>query len=78
MQGRAHRGIFLATAKFSNKAAQEARREGALPVDLVDIDGLIALLTAYGLGVATQTVHIADRSFFSDYLEDRKPKGGKD
>ncbi len=75
MQGRAHRAIFLATAKFSNEATREAAREGAAPIDLVDIDGLIALLTEYGLGIATQTVHVVDRSFFTDYLSpaDRPP-----
>ena len=75
MQGRAQRGIFLAMAKFSNAATREATREGALPVDLVDIDGIIGLLTEYRLGVTTQTAHVVDRSFFSDYLpEDRGPK----
>ncbi len=75
MQGRSQRGIFLATSKFSNEATREAMREGASPIDLVDIDGIIGLLTEYRLGVTTQTLHAVDRSFFSDYLpQDEKPK----
>jgi restriction system protein len=77
MQGRAQRGIFLATSKFSNEATREAMREGAAPIDLVDIDGIIGLLTEYRLGVVTQTVHVVDRSFFSDYLPPPKDQEGK-
>jgi len=78
MQGRAQRGIFLATSKFSTEATREAMREGASPIDLVDIDGLLALLTEYRLGVTTQTVHIVDRTFFSDYLpQSPNPKDGQ-
>jgi restriction system protein len=77
MQGRAQRGIFLATSKFTADATREAMREGVPPIDLVDIDGMIALLTEYSLGVSTQTIHVIDRSFFSDYLSDTKsPKYG--
>ncbi len=68
MQGRAQRGIFLATSRFSNEATREATREGAQQIDLVDIDGIISILTEYGLGVTTQTVHSIDRTFFSDFL----------
>jgi hypothetical protein len=52
-------------------------REGAAPIDLVDIGGKIGLLTEYRLGVVTQTVHVVDRSFFSDYLPPPKDQEGK-
>ena len=51
MTARADRGIFLATSTFSAEAKREATREGTVPIEMVDLDGLITLLTELGLGV---------------------------
>jgi restriction system protein len=67
LAARANRGIFLATSSFSAEAKREAAKEGAAPIELVDLDGLISLLTEYGLGVATRTVFTVDQSFLREY-----------
>jgi restriction system protein len=68
MANRANRGIFLATSTFSVEAKREASREGTTPIELVDLDGLISLLTELGLGVTTRTTFVIDQAFFRDYM----------
>lgn len=66
MNGRADRGIFLATSAFSADAKREANREGAVPIEMVDLDGLISLLTELELGVLK--TFIVDQDFFEEYM----------
>ena len=68
LANRAARGIFLSTSTFSVEAKREAGREGATPIELVDLDGLILLLTDLKLGVTTRTVLAVDETFFRDYM----------
>ena len=68
MANRVNRGIFLATSTFSAEAKREATREGAAPIELVDLDGLIKLLSDLGLGVTTRTILIVDTDFFRDFM----------
>ena len=68
MANRADRGIFLATSTFSAEAKREASREGAAPIELVDLDGLISLLTELRLGIKERTTLIIDHAFFRDYM----------
>ncbi len=51
MQGRADKGLFITTGRFSREAIKEASRDGAPPIDLVDGDHLINKLQELGLGV---------------------------
>ncbi len=51
MQGRADKGLFITTGRFSREAIKEASRDGAPPIDLVDGDHLIDKLRELGLGV---------------------------
>lgn len=67
MAARGDRGIFLATSTFSAEAKREAAREGAAPIEMVDLGALISLLTDLGLGVTLRTVFTVDKSFFCDY-----------
>ncbi len=68
MAARADRGIFLATATFSPEAKREAGREGASPIEMVDLPALISLMTDLGLGVTTRTVFAVDQAFFREYM----------
>jgi restriction system protein len=68
MAARADRGIFLATSTFSAEAKREATREGAVPIEMVDLDGLITLITELGLGVTARTTFTVDRTFFAEYM----------
>jgi restriction system protein len=67
MAARADRGIFLATSTFSAEAKREAAREGAAPIEMVDLDALISLLTDLKLGVTARMVFTVDYSFFREY-----------
>ena len=55
MIGRADKGIFITTGTFTRDAKQEAQRDGASPVDLIDGNALAAHLKNLGLGVEVKT-----------------------
>lgn len=51
MVGRADKGLFLTTGTFTRDAKQEASRDGAPPVDLLDGDDLVEKMKELRLGV---------------------------
>ncbi|MEA3187232.1 MAG: restriction system protein [Chthoniobacter sp.] len=51
MVGRADKGIFITTGTFTRDARQEALRDGAPPLDLIDGDDLVKMLKDFRLGV---------------------------
>ena len=66
LQGRADKGLFITTGAFTTQASDEARREGAIAIDLVDGDRLCDLLKENGLGVETvESVRIHEDWFKS-------------
>lgn len=64
MQGRADKGLFITTGKFSLSAIKEANRQGATPIDLVDGDELIDKLKELQLGVIPVNDYAIDESWF--------------
>jgi restriction system protein len=54
MQGRADKGLFITTGHFTSQASDEATRDGATAIDLIDGDRLCELLKDNRLGVATE------------------------
>lgn len=54
--GRADRGMFITTGNFTKAAIEEANRDGAAPIDLVDGDQLADKLKELALGVKTELV----------------------
>jgi restriction system protein len=56
MAGRGDKGLLLTTGTFTSEAKEEATRDGAPPVDLIDGEQLADLLKQYGLGVTTEAV----------------------
>ena len=64
MQGRADKGLFITTGKFSTPAIEEANRPGATPIDLVDGDELVEKLRELQLGVAPMNDYIIDEAWF--------------
>ena len=66
LAGRADKGLFINTGRFTREAEREAVREGAMAIDLIDGEQLCLLLKEKGLGVVTETVErvIPDRAFF--------------
>lgn len=70
MAGRGDRGLLITTGTFTAEARQEATRDGAPPIDLIDGERLCNLLKEHRLGVRTELRQIeevtVDREFFAD------------
>ncbi len=60
LQGRADKGLFITTGTFTSQASEEATRDGAIPIDLIDGEQLCDLLRQYELGVATTRIEKID------------------
>lgn len=60
MIGRTDKGLFLTTGTFTVSAKQEATRDGAPALDLIDGDELCRLLVKLQLGVKTKTIEVVE------------------
>ncbi|WP_133065093.1 restriction endonuclease, partial [Flavimaricola marinus] len=56
LQGRADKGLFITTGHFTSQASDEATRDGAIAIDLIDGDRLCELLKENRLGVTTEMI----------------------
>lgn len=67
-QGIQH-GVFFTTSSFTIEAEKEARAPGKIPINLVDIDRLVDLLTEKQMGVATDGENNLkiDQKFFEKF-----------
>ena len=68
MIGRAEKGIIITTSGFSNAAIQEANREGAPQVELVDGEKLVEMFQRVELGVTKRTVYDVDPVYFEKFM----------
>ena len=66
MAGRSEKGLLITTGGFTRDARQEATRDGAPPIDLIDGNLLADKLKELGLGVKTEMVEqvTIDTAFF--------------
>lgn len=60
MIGRTDKGLFLTTGTFTVSAKQEATRDGAPVLDLIDGEELCRLLVKLQLGVKTKTIEVVE------------------
>ncbi len=67
MVGRADKGLFITTGRFTTQAEREAVRDGAPAIDLIDGMRLCKLLKRLELGVKTETVERV--SLAQDFFE---------
>ena len=72
IEGRARFGLIFTSSTFTPNAELEARRPGATPIELVDLETLINLMGSKGIGV-TKNADVAggleiDSSFFEPFL----------
>jgi restriction system protein len=67
MQGRAEKGIFITTGRFTQEAKNEAIREGVPPIELVEGQKLVQLFEQRQLGLKPKTVYELDPEFFDEY-----------
>lgn len=56
VQGRADKGLFITTGTFTTSATEEAVRDGAIAIDLIDGERLCELLQKYELGIETTMI----------------------
>lgn len=62
--GRASKGIFVSTGRFTPEAREEAAREGVDPIDLFDGIQLVRMLEELEIAVKARTVYDLDPLFF--------------
>jgi len=67
VMGRAEKGILLTTGWFTSDAEKEAKREGVIPIELVDGDRLVELFEAKQLGLRRKEIFEIDHSFFDQF-----------
>lgn len=67
MLGRAEKGVFITTGRFTADAESEATRDGVIPVELVDGDRLVELFQDAKIGVKPKTVYEVDQAFFDGF-----------
>jgi len=69
MVGRADKGLLITTGSFTKDAKQEAQRDGAPPIDLIDGEALAQKLKELRIGIEVRTKMIEeiiiDKQFFS-------------
>ena len=67
MAGRAAKGIFLTTGRFTKSAIDEATRDGAEQIELIDGLALCELLKDLRMGINSREVFIVDNAWFDQY-----------
>lgn len=68
MIGRAEKGIIITTSSFSNAAIQEANRDGAPHIELVDGEKLVEMFQRVELGVTKREVYDVDLPYFERFM----------
>lgn len=68
MIGRADKGIILTTGTFTKGAKDEAVRDGAPPIELVNGDKLLDMLEELSLGLRPVTSYEVDVDFFEEFM----------
>lgn len=69
MVGRADKGLFITTGRFTRDAKDEAIRDGSTPIDLVDGRELVEKMKELGLGInikTEETIEI-DKEWFKEF-----------
>jgi len=67
MTGRADKGLFLTTGRFTREAKAEAIRDGSIPIDLVDGKELVEKMKELRLGVRITSKEVVEIK--SDWFE---------
>lgn len=65
MQGRTDKGIFITTSGFTKAAVEEATRDGAPPLDLINGERLVEILRELKLGISTKEIVVVDDGWFA-------------
>ena len=65
--GRAEKGVFITTGRFTADAESEASRDGVIPIELIDGEQLVQLFQDAGIGVKPKTIYEIDHAFFDEF-----------
>lgn len=65
--GRAEKGVFITTGRFTADAEAEATRDGVVPIELIDGERLAELFQDKLIGVKPKTVYEIDHAFFDEF-----------
>lgn len=69
MVGRADKALLITTGNFTKSAVQEATRDGAPAIDLIDGDLLVDKLKELGLGVNTNLIQVEQVEIDADWFK---------
>jgi restriction system protein len=69
MQGRGDKGLLITTGNFTGPATEEATRDGAPPIDLIDGERLCDLLKEHQLGVETTQRTIEEVQIHAEFFQ---------
>jgi restriction system protein len=67
--GRAEKGVFITTGRYTADAEAEAIRDGVIPIELIDGERLVELFEEAKLGVKPRQVFEIDHAFFDQFRE---------
>jgi restriction system protein len=70
MSGRGDKGLLITTGGFTADAKQEATRDGAPPIDLIDGERLCDLLKEYKLGVHSTVRQVEEIAVAPEFFSD--------
>ena len=65
--GRAEKGVFITTGRFTGDAESEANRDGVVPIELIDGERLVELFQDARIGVKQKTIYEIDHAFFDEF-----------
>ena len=69
MQGRGDRGLIITTGSFTSNAKQEATRDGAPPIDLIDGEKLAEKVKELRLGVKVEERVVEDVTVDAEWFK---------
>lgn len=69
--GRAEKGVFITTGRFTSDAEAEATRDGVVPIELIDGEQLVELFQDKQIGVKPKTVYEIDHAFFDEFRREQ-------
>ena len=68
--GPAEKGVFITTGRVILDAENEAGRDGAVPIELIDGEQLVQLFQDKTIGMKPKTVYEIDHAFFDEFRRD--------
>ncbi|MEY2116634.1 MULTISPECIES: restriction endonuclease [Rhodanobacter] len=65
--GRAEKGVFITTGRFTPDGEAEATRDGVVPIELIDDGQLVEPFQDKLIGIRPKMVYEVDHAFFDEF-----------